>query len=47
LSLVVNTLDPDVLMMRGGMANVDEPYTDLPPELTCHIFSTVFETPIR
>jgi fructokinase len=47
LSLVVNTLDPDILVMGGGMSNVEELYTDLPPELACHIFSTVFETPIR
>jgi fructokinase len=47
LSLVVNTLDPDILVMGGGMSNVDELYTDLPPELARYIFSTVFETPIR
>jgi fructokinase len=47
LSLVVNTLDPDILVMGGGMSNVEELYTDLPPELARQIFSTVFETPIR
>jgi fructokinase len=47
LSLVVNTLDPDILVMGGGMSNVDELYTDLPPELAQYTFSTVFETPIR
>jgi len=47
LSVVVNTLDPDILVMGGGMSNVDELYTDLPPELARYIFSTVFETPIR
>jgi fructokinase len=47
LSVVVNTLDPDVLVMGGGMSNVDELYTDLPPELARYLFSTVFETPIR
>jgi fructokinase len=47
LSVVVNTLDPDVLVMGGGMSNVDELYTDLPPELARDLFSTVFETPIR
>ena len=31
LSLVVNVLDPDVLVMGGGMSNVDELYADLPP----------------
>jgi fructokinase len=47
LSVVVNTLDPDILVMGGGMSNIDELYTDLPPELAGYTFSTVFETPIR
>lgn len=47
LSVVVNTLDPDVLVMGGGMSNVDELYTDLPPRLASYTFSPVFETPIR
>jgi hypothetical protein len=47
LSLVVNALDPDVLVIGGGMSNVDELYTDLPLELAQYTFSTVFETPIR
>ena len=47
LSVVVNTLDPDILVMGGGMSNIDELYTDLPPELASYTFSTVFETPIR
>jgi fructokinase len=47
LSVVVNTLDPDILVMGGGMSNVDELYADLPPELARYTFSTVFETPIR
>jgi fructokinase len=47
LSVVVNTLDPDILVMGGGMSNIDELYIDLPPELARYIFSTVFETPIR
>jgi fructokinase len=47
LSVVVNTLDPDILIMGGGMSNVDELYTELAPELARYTFSTVFETPIR
>jgi fructokinase len=47
LSVVVNTLDPDVLVIGGGMSNVDELYVDLTPELARYTFSTVFETPIR
>lgn len=46
LATVVNTLDPDVLVMGGGMSNVDELYRDLPPRLAARVFSTVFHTPI-
>jgi fructokinase len=47
LSVVVNTLDPDILVMGGGMSNVEELYIDLPPALAGYTFSPVFETPIR
>ena len=46
LATVVNTLDPDVFVMGGGMSNVDELYEDLPPALAARTFSTVFHTPI-
>ena len=47
LSIVVNTLDPDIFVMGGGMSNVDELYTQLPAQIARYTFSTVFETPIR
>lgn len=47
LAIVVNTLDPDVFVMGGGMSNIDELYDDLRAELPRHTFSTVFHTPIR
>jgi fructokinase len=47
LATVVNTLDPDVFVMGGGMSNVDELYEDLPPALAKRTFSTVFHTPIK
>lgn len=46
LALVVNALDPDVLVMGGGMSNVDELYVDLPPRLASRVFSPVFYTPV-
>ncbi|HEY5821348.1 MAG TPA: ROK family protein [Propionibacteriaceae bacterium] len=46
LSLVVNALDPDVLVMGGGMSNVDELYDDLPDRLASYTFSPCFYTPI-
>lgn len=47
LATVVNTLDPDILVMGGGMSNVEELYRDLPPALAKRTFSTVFHTPIK
>ena len=47
LATVVNTLDPDVFVMGGGMSNVDEIYRDLPKELGRRVFSTIFRTPVR
>ncbi len=47
LAIVVNTLDPDVFVMGGGMSNIEELYEDLPVELPKHTFSTVFHTPIK
>jgi fructokinase len=47
LATVVNTLDPDVFVMGGGMSNVDELYLDLPKALAKRTFSTVFHTPIK
>lgn len=47
LATVVNSLDPDIFVMGGGMSNIDELYEDLPPALAKRTFSTVFHTPIR
>jgi fructokinase len=47
LATVVNTIDPDILVMGGGMSNAAELYDDLPPALAKRTFSTVFHTPIR
>jgi fructokinase len=47
LSIVVNTLDPDIFVMGGGMSNIEELYRDLPSALARYTFSSVFETPIR
>lgn len=46
LSVVVNTLDPDVFVMGGGMSNVPELYDALPALIGRYTFSTVFETPV-
>lgn len=46
LSVVVNTLDPDIFVMGGGMSNIDELYDDLPAKIGQYTFSPVFHTPI-
>jgi fructokinase len=46
LATVVNSLDPDVFVMGGGMSNVEELYEELPAALAKRTFSTVFHTPI-
>lgn len=46
LSLVVNVLDPDILVIGGGMANITELYDDLPGRLAEETFSPCFYTPI-
>ncbi len=47
LAVVVNILDPDVIVLGGGMSNAVELYAALPPIIAGRIFSDVFETPIR
>ncbi len=46
LAIVVNTLDPDIFVMGGGMSNIDEIYAELPVAIAKYTFSTVFHTPI-
>jgi fructokinase len=44
---IVNVLDPDVIVLGGGLSEVDALYADLPPRLGAWVFSDRFETPIR
>jgi fructokinase len=47
LAVICNILDPDVIVLGGGMSNVDEFYGRLPAAIAPHVFSDVFETPVR
>ncbi|HFZ8993930.1 TPA: fructokinase [Citrobacter freundii] len=47
LAHVVNILDPDVIVLGGGMSNVDRLYKTLPPLLKQFVFGGECETPIR
>ncbi|WP_133773188.1 ROK family protein [Enterovirga rhinocerotis] len=46
LAHVVNILDPDVIVLGGGMSNVDELYADLPAKIDDYTFSDAFVTPV-
>lgn len=46
LAVVCDLLDPDVIVLGGGMSNVGELYHALPPVLARHIFSDVCRTRI-
>ena len=47
LAMVCDVLDPDVIVLGGGMSNVDLLYDRLPGAIAPHVFSDVFETPVR
>ncbi len=46
IAAVVNLLDPDVIVLGGGMSNLDELYEDLPRRIEPHVFSDTFTTPV-
>lgn len=46
LAQVVNMLDPDCIVLGGGLSNMDHLYTELPRLLPRHVFSDVIATPI-
>ena len=47
LAVMVDLIDPDAIVLGGGMSNVDELYERLPAAVAPYVFSDVFETPIR
>jgi len=46
LAGVVNLLDPDLIVLGGGLSNLDHLHDRLPGAMRGHVFSDVFETPI-
>ena len=44
LASVINLLDPDVIVMGGGMSNVDELYAEVPQRWDAHVFSDRVDT---
>jgi fructokinase len=47
LASIVNIIDPDVIVLGGGMSNIDELYEDLPAIIGRYVFSDAFDTPVR
>lgn len=41
-----NFLDPDVIVLGGGMSHIDEIYERLSPKIREYIFGGEFDTPI-
>ena len=39
LASIINVLDPDVIVLGGGLSNIDRLYEDVPRLWTPHIFS--------
>ncbi len=46
LAVIVDMIDPDAIVLGGGMSNVDELYERLPDSIRPLVFSDLFETPI-
>ncbi len=46
LAIVCDLLDPDMIVLGGGMSNVAELYEQLPERIAPHVFSDVFTTPV-
>jgi len=47
LAGAVNLLDPDAIVLGGGLSNLGHLYEELPRRIPAHVFSNLFETPIR
>jgi fructokinase len=46
LAGVINQLDPDVIVLGGGLSNIAQLYTGLPTLVAAHAFSDGIDTPI-
>jgi fructokinase len=47
LAQIINTMDPDAIVLGGGMSQIDELYTAITPMLNRHTFTPAIHTPIR
>jgi fructokinase len=47
LAMAVNLVDPDVIVLGGGLSNVAELYPALPPAIAPRVFADVWDAPVR
>lgn len=47
LAVIVDVIDPDVIVLGGGMSNVAELYERLPAAISPHVFGDGVDTPVR
>ena len=47
LAVIVNVLDPDVIVLGGGVSNLPHLYEQVPALMQRHVFSDLSATPIR
>jgi fructokinase len=46
LAVVINVLDPDAIVLGGGLSNMRHLYTELPRRIPIYAFSDTIATPI-
>ncbi|MBL7004506.1 MAG: ROK family protein [Gammaproteobacteria bacterium] len=46
LAHIINVVDPDVIVLGGGLSNIEELYTEVPKRLDEYVFSDHVNTPI-
>ena len=46
LAQVINIIDPDIIVLGGGMSNIDELYTEIPQRWQRYIFADTCDTPV-
>ena len=43
---MIDLLDPDVIVLGGGLSNLEPLYTAIPPLLSRHVFTDICQTPV-
>lgn len=46
LAVVINLIDPDVVVLGGGLSNMEHLYREVPPLLARYVFSDFVHTPV-